>query len=103
MGTNGFQSLQWTFGISFAKKKNPIHYKLQNHHFFLNNFCNTQYEDSLSFHGAAPMRQILGHLDNVWLGYGHDPSYLPNMQWTFYLIVHMYEEMCESFAVTQIS
>ena len=88
-----FNVLQCTFGTSFAKKT-PIHYKLQNHHFFLNNFCNTQCEDSLPCQDA-PMCQIWGHLGNVCLGYGHDPSHLPNMQWTFYPVVHLYEEMCE--------
>ena len=96
-----FKGLQWTFGTSFAKK-NPIHYKLQNHHFFLNNFCNTQCEDSLPCQDA-PMCQIWGHLDNVCLGYGHDPSHLPYMQWTFYPDPHICEEICESFAVTQVS
>ena len=49
------------------------------------------------------MRQILGHLGNICLGYGHDPSYLPYVQWTFYLVVNIYEEMSKSVAVTQVS
>ena len=96
-----FKVLQCTFGTSFPKK-GPIHYKLQNHHFFLNNFYNTQCEDSLPCQDA-PMLQIWGHLGNVCLRYGHDPSHLPYLQWTFYPVIHICEEMCESFTVTQVS
>ena len=98
---NVLQCTFGTFGTSFAKKR-PIHYKLQNHRFFLNNFCNTQCEEPLACHGA-PMCQILGHLGNVCLGFGHYPSHLPNMQWTFYPVIHICEEMCKSFAVTKVS
>ena len=65
------------------QKKSPIHYKLQNHRFFLNNFCNTQCEDPLSCHGA-PMCQILGHLDNVCLDLVMIHHILPYLQRTFY-------------------
>ena len=102
VGINCFQWFAMYFWYLLCKKKCPIHYKLQNHRFFLNNFCNTQCEDPLSCHGA-PTCQILGHLDNVCLGFGHDPSHLPNLQWTFYPVVPICEEMCKSVAVTQVS
>ena len=84
------------------QKRPHIHNKLQNHHFFLNNSCNSQYEDSLSWQDA-PMCQIWSHLGNFFLGYGHDPSHLPYVRWTFYPIIHICEEMCKSVGVTQVS
>ena len=96
-----FNALQCTFGTSFTKKT-PYSLQIAKSPFFRNNSCNSQCEDSLSCQDA-PMCQILGHLGKLCLGYGHDPSHLPYVQWTFYPVVHTCEEMSKSVAATQIS
>ena len=96
-----FKVLQCTFGTSFAKKK-PYSLQIAKSPFFPQQLLYTQCEDPLPCHGA-PMCKILGHLGNVFLWFGHDPSHLPNMQWTLYPVFHICEEMCESFVVTQVS
>ena len=101
VGTDGLQCFAMYFW-HLLYKKDPLFTTNWKITVFLNNSCNSQCEDSLSCQDA-PMCQILDHLGNVCLGYGHDPSYLPYVKWTFYPVVHICEEMSKSVAVTQVS